>query len=74
MLIGNPSPNDELRFALFPYGFSELRNLRIRFLDEYGDDVMPERNGLVVDTDGVLGNVRPFRVVVEGTDSIAIST
>ena len=70
-MVGNPSPNDRLRFVIDPYGFSELSNLRIRFLDEHGHDVMPERNALVVETEGVLGNVRSFRVVVEGTDSIS---
>ena len=71
MLIGNPSPNDRLRFVIDPYGFSKLSNLRIRFLDENGHDVMPERSRLVVETEGALGNIRPFRVVVEGSDSIS---
>ena len=43
--------------------------MKLRFLDELGNDVIEERNNtLVMETNGPLGNIRPFRLVVEGTD------
>jgi len=72
LLKGNPSPQDTLRFVFDRYGIIEEQRINIRFLDESGRDVLDAKidtNTLVVETDGPLGNVRPFRVVVDGYDA-----